>query len=97
MAKRPCGCGPKGRHLKTCALKKAGTTPAEKKTAKPRTGGGKRKKPRAPAEPAVSSNGHGTLDNAAKDAGEKFLGHLLRVRDSLDAKITSVKELLAVL
>ena len=49
------------------------------------------------AAPAVSGSGHGTLDNAAKDAGETFLGHLLRVRDALDVKITSVKELLLVL
>jgi hypothetical protein len=97
---RPCGCGPKGRHQKTCALRKGGGADAgAEKPAKAAAKAPAKKTARRPAELAAARNGHtaALTDTDAKKTGEQLLGQLLRIRDNLDAKIESVRELIAIL
>lgn len=95
---RPCGhCNKVGHGKKDCPdlLEKKAQKKAGKKTPKPAAARTRRS---PAAEPAASSNGHAPLtDNAARKSGEEFLGHLERLRDTLDTKITGIRELLAVL
>lgn len=93
MANRPCGCGPKGRHLKTCALRKGGAASAEKKTAKPRTGGGSASKPRA----AVSRNGADPILTEAASILDRAIGDLDRKIDTLTATRTKLQDARAAL